>query len=223
MMIKIIFAVIMVSLSSCVFLTENTLNQTINENSFINRFPQNQKSIIIFKFNGKKDQKIYLCTADNVLQEDESKCIKINSSKNYIVVMTNPGFYYLLANENFNPIFSRQKLETEIKKLNFVELKLEEISYIGDIYNSSQLISEKQNQQEYKILNNKFLLKDNFSALEKLLSNKNSKKSLELSNQNWQMKYLIKQYPFLKNYLKKNLIKEVELLHKEQKQQNKNI
>ncbi|MFT7088120.1 MAG: hypothetical protein ACJAZX_001575 [Rickettsiales bacterium] len=60
--VKMLAAFIILSFfSSCVFLTENKLSQTVDSDNFLNRFPQNNKAIVIFKLKGKLKRRAYLC------------------------------------------------------------------------------------------------------------------------------------------------------------------
>ncbi len=205
----ILFPIIL--LTSCVFLTENTLKQTISDNSFLNRFPQNQKSIIIFKLAGRRGSKIHICGQENILANNINSCQSIYITNQYHILMLKPNFYYLFATPPNHPLFSKNKIVEQEKYLTILEAKIGEITYIGDIA-YKRAIGRSRNNTKLSILNRQFTVLDNFELVQKLLSGKNSKKTQKLfANQIWEINYLIKEYPNLQNRFKKGLLKNFDL------------
>jgi hypothetical protein len=209
-LIKIFILILLFSLSNCVFLTENNLNQTVNDNSFLNRFPDNQKAILIFKFTGKSSlissDKIYLCAQENLPNQAIDKCQSIIAANQYRILMLPPNIYYLLPPIKNAPIFPEYKNTKKEHFLTVLPVKAGEIIYAGDI---SLKLSDQGEKGEGKIVEDKnFIVKDNFILLQNLLSGKNSKQTERLfANQIWEINYLIKEYPTLQNRFKKQLLK----------------
>ena len=207
--IKTIIILSVIFLTSCVFLTENTLKQTISDNSFLNRFPQNQKSIIILKLSGKKGDKIYLCNQENIAVNNAQSCQPIYTSNQYHILMLKPSLYYLFAPLKNLPIFSTNKVVEQGKYLTILEAKAGEMTYGGDIF-YKQKISRLNDGEDSKVevVNHQFKVLDKFEFLQKLLSGKKSKQTKKLfASQPWEIHYLIKQYPDLQSHFKKKLIR----------------
>ncbi len=206
---KLLIFLSTILLSSCIFLTENHLNQTINTDSFLNRFPQNQKTIIILKFSGKKGDRIYLCKQENFFSSNKNDCQTIYAEEQYHILMLAPNLYYLFAAPENLPIFSRKKAKKEEQYLTILEAKAGEMIYAGNIV--------------YQRSINKFTVSDSFDLVENILSGKNSQNKEELfTNQIWEINYLIKEYSTLKNRFKKKLLKNFELRNPNSKTKLKN-
>ena len=188
---KIIILSILLLLSSCVFLTENTLNQAINTNSFLSRFPQNQKAIIIIKLNGKREDRIYLCNKNNVIVK--KTCLPIYATSQYRILMLNPDFYYLNVPPKNRPIFSQNNSKMSEEYFAILEAKAGEIAYVGDI--------------NYQTLYRKLVVNDNFKTLQNLFNKADLEQLQKLfANQNWEINFLTEQYPHLKKRFKKRLL-----------------
>jgi hypothetical protein len=201
-------------LSSCVFLTENTLEQTISENSFLNRFPQNQKAIIIFKLSGKKNDKIYLCAQENIRANNINDCQLIYITNQYHILMLKPDLYYFVPTPPNHPIFSQNQIKNQEKYLTILEVKAGEIIYAGDIIYKQLITKHKdyENDEEVSILNSQFTILDNFELVQNLLAGNNSKQTQKLfANQTWEINYLIKEYSAFKSIFKKKLLTNFEL------------
>ncbi len=206
---KIIALLSTIFLSSCVFLTENSLDQTISADSFLNRFPQNQKAIVIFKLSGKKEERLYLCPKGNIATKTITNCRTVYATNQYNILMLSPNLYYLFAPPENRPIFSNNKTEEPEKYLTILEAKAGEMIYIGDIFYKHSVNTDED--QSTKILNHKFAVNDNFELVENILNRKNSKQKEKLfANQTWEINYLIQEYPSLKRCFKKRLLKSFE-------------
>ena len=193
-MSKIIPLFIILLFSSCIFLTENTLDQTISANNFLNRFPQNQKAIALIKINGKRGDRIYLCSKkDNIIAKKEN-CLPIYATNQYTILMINPGLYYLVAPPKNRPIFPQNDhLESEQSSV-ILEAKAGEIVYVGDI-NYQTLYVKLEVNDSFEILHNLFVKAD-LERLQKLFV-----------NQNWEINFLVQQYQNLKDRFKTRLLK----------------
>ena len=203
--IKIIFLILTISLSSCVFLTENSLEQTINANNFLNRFPQNQKAIVILRLNGQRGGRIYLCPHKNIIANDFAGCRAIHANNQYKILMLNPHLYYLFPQPEIRPIFSKIKIAEQAKYLSTLEVKAGEIIYAGDI--NYRRINSIYNERNETSLNDKLIVNDRFELVQKLLSGKNTPQKEKLfTNQIWEINYLIKEYPSLEHRFKTRLI-----------------
>jgi len=211
--LKTIIILSIIFLTSCVFLTENTLEQTISDNGFLNRFPQNQKAIIILKLSGKKGDKIYLCGQENIVVDNIKSCQPIYINNQYHILMLKPNLYYLFAPPKNHPIFSTNKVVEQEKYLTILEAKAGEMTYVGDVF-YKQEISQVNGYEDsvVEVLNRQFKILDKFELVQKLLSGKNSKQTKKLfANQPWEINYLIKQYPDLQSRFKKNLLKSFDI------------
>jgi len=220
---KIIAIILIIFLPSCVFLTENSLEQNINANDFLNRFPENKKTIVILKMSGKKSDLIYLCPKENAERNIEANNIKncqpIYATNQYNIVMLDPNLFYLLSTPENRPVFSSNKIEEKEKYLTILEAKPGEILYVGDLTYKKSINNDED--KKIKVLNQKFLISDNFELLESILSGKNHQQKEKLfANQPWQINYLIDQYPSLKNRFKKRLLKNFEFKNLNIKNQN---
>ncbi|MES2677977.1 MAG: hypothetical protein V4612_06695 [Pseudomonadota bacterium] len=203
---KITTLLLLTFFSSCVFLTENSLDQTISSDSFLNRFPENQKAIIIFKLNGKRSERLYLCA-----KEDDQNCRTIYATNQYNILMLSPNLYHLFAPPENRPLFSDKKAKQQEKYLTILEAKAGEIIYVGDIFYKQAASNDED--KSTKILNNKFAVNDNFELVENILSGKNSRQKEKLfANQTWEINYLIQKYPSLKKRFKKRLLKSSEVI-----------
>ena len=203
----IIFQIIF--LTSCVFLTENSLDQTISDDSFLNRFPQNQKTIIIFKLSGKRGDKVYLCQQKNIVANDIKACQPINITNQYHILMLKPDLYYFVPTHPNHPIFSKNQIKNQEKYLTILEAKAGEMIYAGDIIYKQAISKNKdgEDDEEVSILNSQFTILDNFELVQNLLAGQNSKQTQKLfANQIWEINYLIKQYPSLRSIFKKKLL-----------------
>lgn len=210
---KIIALILIILLSSCVFLTENSLDQTISADNFLNRFPDNQKAIIIFKLSGQKFDQIYLCSKENIISNKINNCQSIYATNQYRILMLKPNLYYFFAPRENHPIFFNNKTEDQEKYLTILETKAGEMIYAGDI--AYKQAGNDEEGKSSKILNRKFSINDNFDLVENILNGKNSGKSSWqkeklFANQTWEINYLIKEYPSLKNRFKKRLLKSFE-------------
>jgi hypothetical protein len=207
--IKTIIILSIIFLNSCVFLTENTLGQTIGDDSFINRFPQNQKSIIILKLNGKKGDKIYLCEQKNIVAGDIKSCQPIYISSQYHILMLKPSLYCLIAPPKNQPIFSTHKIVEQEKHLAILEVKAGEVIYVGDVFYKQEAKQTNGYQENVvEVLSRQLTILDNFELVQKLLSGKNSKQTQKLfANQPFEINHLIKEYPNLQNRFKKKLLR----------------
>jgi hypothetical protein len=195
----IIILSILFLLPSCVFLTENTLKQTISTNSFINRFPSNQKTIVIIKLNGKSDEKIYMCDSKNNIFVTKESCLQIYATNQYTILMLEPSLYYLIIPPRNRPIFYNHNKQIVDKKVAEIEVVIGEIQYVGDI--------------NYRTLYRKLVVNNNFKNLKNLFDNKNLERLQELfTNQGWEINFLFEQYPQLKNRFKKRLLKKPKLI-----------
>jgi hypothetical protein len=188
-------------LSSCVFLTEGSLSNITDENSFLNRFPDNQKSIVIVKITGNIKNITWWCNQKNLIKHSDDNCFKIRPSKQYQIMMLEPGSYHFFSYfKNHKPFFiSPKEIYNSKKNLTIFEAKAGEISYIGDLSLSRSSRISKKHSGEFRI-------KDSFKKLDKILSGKSSKKAEKLfPKQVWEIKYLVKNYSNLKDRLKTRL------------------
>lgn len=204
---KRIFTIIFLFfLSSCIFLTENNLSQTVDDNNFLNRFPENKKSIIILKLQGKKRDRIYLCEEKNVFESKLEGCRSIYATGQYSIVMLKAGNYYLFAKPENRPLLMQNKIDEKRKYFASLSLKSGEIIYIGDISYKSSINND--DESDFKDLGKKFTIQDNSKLIEAVLNGqKSSQKDKLFSNQIWEINYLIKNYPKLKNRFYKKLLK----------------
>jgi hypothetical protein len=212
---KILILFFCLSFSSCVFLSEGRLKDFANQNSFLNRFPENQKSIIIVKVNGRFGSAMWWCSQRNILKYNSDNCFKLRANKQYQILMIEPGLYYFLKSfRKYPPIFSPvQKDYDKIKRLSTFTAKAGEIVYIGDL-------SIRRSSWE----DDGFRVRDGFKKLDLLLSNKNPEKTKQLfASQMWERKYLIKNYPNLKTRLTKRLVKGFDLEKQKKSRQKKRI
>ncbi len=196
-------------LSSCVFLTENRLDQTISENSFLNRFPENKKAIVILKLQGKKRDRIYLCQEKNVLIHDLKGCKTVYATNQYNIFMMEPASYYLFSKPENRPIFGANKIEEKQKYFAILNLNAGEIIYAGEIF-YKQAAAENE-ALEVRTLDRRFVINDNFHLVENILNGKNLKQKDKLfSNQVWEVNYLINNYQKLESRFKKRLLESAE-------------
>lgn len=207
--IKAIIVILTIFLTSCVFLTENSLDQTISDNNFLNRFPRNQKAIVIFKLSGKKNDKIYLCAQENIRANNINDCQLIYITDQYHILMLKPDLYYFVPTPPNHPIFSQNQIKNQEKYLTILEVKAGEIIYVGDILYKQLITKHKdyEDDEEVSILNSQFTILDNFELVQNLLSGNNSKQTQKLfANQTWEINYLIKEYSAFKSIFKKKLL-----------------
>lgn len=207
--IKTIIVLSIIFLTSCVFLTENSLDQTISDNSFLNRFPQNQKAIVIFKLSGKKNDKIYLCQQKSISTNDIKDCQSIYITNQYHILMLKPDLYYFVPTPPNHPIFSKNQIKNQEKYLTILEAKAGEMIYVGDIVYKQAITkhNDYEDDEEVSILNSQFTILDNFEQVQNLLMGKNSKQTQKLfANQTWEINYLIKEYSSLRSIFKKKLL-----------------
>ncbi|MFT6333006.1 MAG: hypothetical protein ACJAW3_001356 [Lentimonas sp.] len=196
--------------SSCVFLTENTLIQSANENSFLNRFPDNFKSILILKINGNRRDRIYLCQVNDYSQRRSNKCKTLYATNKYQILMIAPKEYYLFAPPKRDPLFVDKKTSNQLRKY-FAKLDLnaQEITYSGELsYNKAVRISDQKtsNSQENG-KSGKKISKDKLEEIQKIIEEDNEKEIKKLlSNQPLEIRHLIKNYPQLKKYLVTKLL-----------------
>ncbi len=82
-------------LSSCAFFTDNLFGSFPNANQFLNRFPENQKALIMIK-NYTED--LFWCKVESQYHEIKSDdfCIKVRPSKLNQILMLDPGIYKLI-------------------------------------------------------------------------------------------------------------------------------
>lgn len=207
--LKTLILLSLLTLSSCVFLTENTLDQTINDNNFLNRFPTNKKAIVLLKIQGKKNERVYLCQKTQESVQNNEDCQAIYATGQYRILMLNPSIYYLFAEPKNRPIFSDIKTSEEQKYSAVLEVKSGKIIYAGDIFYKK--ITSIDDDGETKIVSQKLVANDNFELVQNILSGKNSKQKDKLfSNQKWEIDYLIKNYSSLQNRFEKKLIESKE-------------
>ncbi|MCE3255119.1 MAG: hypothetical protein K0R25_613 [Rickettsiaceae bacterium] len=198
---KVALLTLLFLLGSCVFLTENSLKQNVNQNSFLNRFPENQKSIIIFKARGKAKSSILFCD-----QESTNDCRKIYVSNHYQILMLEPGIYSLQANSYDSPIFSRFKKSN--KELVLLELMPREIAYLGTLSIRKRSNSNNSASRSNFEVTSDSGAKDDSQMIKNLLENNERQKLEELfANQILEINFLIDKYPEVKNLFKKRLIK----------------
>ncbi len=209
--IKTLILLSAIFLTSCVFLTENSLDQSISDNSFLNRFPKNQKAIIIFKLSGKRGDKIYLCRQTQQKENSEVNNIKgckpIYINDQYQILMLKPGAYFFFSPPPNRPIFSKNNIEIQQKYLTILEVQSEEILYVGDIiYRQAIKQIKDYDDEEVTVLNSQFKVLDKFEMLQNLLK-KNSNQTQKLfANQPFEANYLIYNYSNLQKYFKKKLL-----------------
>jgi hypothetical protein len=212
--IKTLILLSAIFLTSCVFLTENSLNQSISDNSFLNRFPQNQKTIVIFKLSGKRGDKIYLCRQtekkENITTNNIKGCKPIYIADQYHILMLKPGSYFFFSPPPNRPIFSNNNIETQQKYLTVLEAKAGEILYVGDIlYRQAIKQIKDYDDEEVTVLNSQFKVLDKFELLQNLLEKNSTQIHKSFINQPWEANYLIKHYSDLQKYFKKKLLKNV--------------
>ncbi|MFT6106324.1 MAG: hypothetical protein ACJA0S_001034 [Rickettsiales bacterium] len=199
---KIIISLFLIlSFNSCVFLTENTLRNSVSENDFLNHFPENQKSIVIFKIKGKKKTKIYLCEEENV--SDPRNCRSIYVSDQYHILMMRPANYYLFSSIKNKPLFQNNN-DGHLKHFGVLQVKAGELTYAGKIsYRQSSTIDKSGK----KTIKQNFSVKDHSKLVKEIFSGNNiAQKSKLFSNQNWKINHLIKKYPSLENRFRINLL-----------------
>ena len=191
--------------SSCVFLTENHIQESANENSFLSRFPENYKSIILLKLkSSNKWDRIYICEINDYSQRKTDLCQALYATGSYQILMINPKQYYLFAPPKKNPLFVVKDLKG--KPRNYfakVTLNAQEISYLGEInYNQVLRISDEENSKA------RVIAKNNFKDVEKVLEGNNDEEQKKLfSGQKLEINYLINNYALLKKYVLINLLK----------------
>lgn len=211
-------------ISACVFLTKGSVMDFADENSFLNRFPENQKAIVIVRINGSTGSKALWCDQKNLLHSDSDNCFWLYASRQYHIMMIKPGVYYLLKSfRKYPPLFSSvDEMNEQIKYLTTFVARAGEIVYIGDLSMKGFKDDDKSNLS-IGAVNNDFIVQDNFDLLRDLLSGKNPKKAEKLfANQIWEKKYLTKQYPRLQNHLVKRLVKSFKLNDHSKKSQTHN-
>jgi hypothetical protein len=208
--IKTLILLSIIFLTSCVFLTENSLDQSISDNSFLNRFPQNQKVIVIFKLSGKRGDKIYLCRQENVTASNIKGCKPIYIADQYHILMLKPGSYFFFSPPPNRPIFSENNIEAQQKYLTVLEAKAGEILYVGDIlYRQAIKQIKDYDDEEIMVLNSQFKVLDKFELLQNLLERNSTQTQKLFANQPWEANYLIQHYSDLQKYFKKKLLKNV--------------
>lgn len=178
--------IIIFSISSCSFVTENILETSKfhNSNKFLERFPDNQKSIVILKFSSKSPNDYLLwCKVfefDDKMSGNDN-CQKIYSSDFYKILMFEPGNYKLSEYE-FEDQYIFQKPKKKISSKASLNFKAEvgKIIYAGFI--------KENGVKKHEIIDNFALIKNaletrNYQELSKLFSH--SIKDLELLVKNY--------------------------------------
>ena len=214
-LVKTLIFLAILPIASCVFLTKNNLNQTINQNSFLSRFPQNQKAIVIFKIRGKPHSKAWLCREQNYELKNLDDCHKIYSSNQYQILMLEPSIYYLHSPLSNSSLFPEVKVSSKTRSSASIEIKAGELVYAGDlsIKNYVDKNSDEENLQSQEVANEKvgddFVMQDSFKSLQNLLKKQDYEKAEQLfANQIWEINYLFKEYPMLENRFIKRLAKQ---------------
>ncbi|MFT6346685.1 MAG: hypothetical protein ACJA02_000923, partial [Myxococcota bacterium] len=158
----IIYLFLVFSLNACIFLTENTLKKSVKTDDFLNRFPDNQKSIVILKVKGKKKTKIYLCEKENV--NDPRDCRSIYVSDQYHILMMKPLKYYLFGSIKNKPLFQSSD-SGHLKSFGVLQAKAGDLIYAGKIsYRQSSRI-DKLGQ---RIIKQSFSVKDESKLIKKI-------------------------------------------------------
>lgn len=211
-------------LSSCVFLSEGSVNDFVNENNFLNRFPENQKSIVIVKIAGSSASKVLWCDQKNIIEPSPDNCFWIYAGDTYHILMLKPGNYYLLKYfRKHPPLFSSiDESHNQMRYFTSFSVKPGQISYLGDLAMKGSA-GKEYDQEDKNIIsdNGDVIVRDNFENLRDLLNNKNPKKTdRAFANQPWEKNYLVKEYPNLKNLLVKRLVKNVKLKDNSTKPKN---
>lgn len=207
---KKLLIIFLLSFSSCVFLTENKLSQTISEDNFLNRFPDNKKSIVIFKLNGKKRDRVYFCQDQDMTRGSLENCKAVYATNQYHILMLKPAKYYLFSKPENRPLLSENKIDEKQKHFASFKSKSGKVLYLGEITYKSAIASD--DDLDVQNLGGKFLVKDNFNLIQKILSGQNQKQKDQLfSNQNWEINYLIDNYENLKDRLSKQLLENDEV------------
>ncbi len=178
-------------LSSCAFFTDNLFGSFPNANQFLNRFPENQKALIMIK-NYTED--LFWCKVESQYHEIKSDdfCIKVRPSKLNQILMLDPGIYklidYSFTKEQY--IFGKTRKNLSSKSSLVVTVDANKINYVGLI----------------ERVGSKYKAEDEFAEIQKSFKTKNYqelKASFEISLND--IDYLFKIYEKNSNILKYNI------------------
>lgn len=182
-------------LSSCIFLTDGFKPNIVDDNNFLNRFPDNRKAIVLIKINGNSRSQTYWCR--NALEHSQDHCFRVNADNQYHIIMVLPGVYYFLKSaKTSEPIFG--KVPKSLKYLTVFEARAGEIIYVGDLGLEGLGGGD---------LDEVVMVKDNFNLLISLLGGK--KKALFhklFASQVWERNFLLQKYPEWQSRFKKRLV-----------------
>lgn len=150
--------IIIFLLSACQFATDNVFGSFPHANKFLQRFPQNQKSLVILK-----------STTDNLIWckvqkesdaiTDEDFCLEIKPKKQNQVLLFDPGIYKLLDYSSIKEdyIFGKSREKLSSKNSLVINLAAQEIVYIGSI---TRVGTKYQAESEFEILKKAFRSKN---------------------------------------------------------------
>ncbi|HLD76548.1 MAG TPA: hypothetical protein VI861_00285 [Rickettsiales bacterium] len=188
--------------TSCAALIDRFSPNFPEANSFITRFPQNSKGIIIFQLSSKYPATIW-CKTSLEIEVASANCFEMNPSQNYQIMMLEPGWYEIRAYEKNTKRYGKNILNSKFinlgkQRISKPELAFEvveaKISFIGKIsYRSSQIIQQNPRDEDFGTVK-EALKNENIKELHKIF--KGYKVEAEI---------LAKKYED-KNYIK-NLVK----------------
>jgi len=199
MILKTLIFITLLLQTSCVFLAQNNL-AAIDQNNLFYRFCENEKSLIIFRIDGRQNSKVRICPKKKAsTQKCQIFAKNPGATKDYRLAMFEPGNYEISALTYKTPIWPDSKAAG---KLSF-SVKSRDISYIGDLRLQNYRQSHLQNSKKRT---SNLSARDKFEKLEKLLQ----KKKIEeiFSAQPMAIKQLNKSYPKWSKKTQKNLATE---------------
>lgn len=126
-------------LTSCAALTDRFFTDLPDSNKFYRRFPENKKSIAIFKYSSKRSYGSLLwCKVENESDklEDMDNCNRVRQGSYRGLMMLEPGVYKLVSYSDSDDKYVFNEDIKKTLKRRFIasfELKLGEITYIGSI------------------------------------------------------------------------------------------
>ena len=168
-----LFLILLVT-SSCSAIGNHLISNFPDCNLFFERFPENKKSIVIFKFYDV-DRNALWCKAkdDELLNQEINFCVNFAYANNNEAVMLEPGEYYLFnSSKNYKGkkyIHNIDKKYLSMDKNNIhFEVKSSEIVYVGAMYRKSGYAKFYDEFSEIQ----KMLKDKNYDLLEKIFSNK---------------------------------------------------